>query len=64
MKDNEITLEKFNKLRPIVVTNMYGTFKGYRLLRRNKRYTTCAFLFDNDTKILTVLYKNEHVTLL
>lgn len=66
MKNSEITVEQFNKLKPVTVKNMYGTFTHYRLVRRNKRWTTLAFLDncgESGCVVLTVLYKNDYVTI-
>ncbi len=65
MKNSEITSERFNKLRPIIVTNMHGKFEHYRLVRRNKIYSTCAFLFTDEMEgptVLTVLHRNSDVS--
>lgn len=46
----QMTLEQFNKLKPVVFTNLFNekTYTHYRLVRTGKVFYTLAFLHNNN----------------
>jgi hypothetical protein len=58
-----MTLKQFDKLKPIIFTNMNGqTYNHYRLVRVGTTFYTLAFL-TNDKQVLTMTNKGTARTL-